>query len=155
MPVLRGWRDKPYVIAERETYDKLKARGIDPLFWIDSIFLAPEIRKEIQEEIFGKGNHQAANQKFYKLAWGHKEHHKCEECMKPLPNYSASFVSHMLSRGAYPEAAYDLRNFNILCKECHARWENGDRENMKIFQRNNYRIKFIKKDYETLKNKNS
>lgn len=154
MTRIRGFKPAPYEITTREEYEKLKARGYDTLFWNDSLQLAPALRVEIQQEIFGKGNHQKSNQKFYRLAWNRKDTHKCEECMRPLPEYSATFISHMLSRGAHPEAAYDLRNYNILCPDCHHRWENGDRENMKIWQRNNCRMKKILKDYEKVKRQN-
>lgn len=136
-------------ITSREDYEKLKQRGIDALFYQRNFTLEHSLRVELQEELFGKGNHEASNIKFYRHAWNHKEVHKCENCMKPLPKYSATFVSHILSRGAHPETAYDLRNFNILCKECHAKWENPTlREDMKIYNRNNAIIKILKKEYE-------
>lgn len=148
MQKIKGFRPSAYIIKTREEYEALKARGHDALFWLDALQLDPALRVEIQQEIFGKGNTQKSNQKFYRLAWNRKDWHKCEECMTKLPEYSATFVSHMLSRGAHPESAYDLRNYNILCPKCHARWENGDRENMKIWQRNNARMRVILKDYE-------
>lgn len=136
-----------YNITTREEYEKLKTKGFDALFFNKNFTLDHRLRLEIQEELFGKGNHQTNNQKFYRYAWNRKAFHRCEECMKPLPKYSATFVSHILSRGAHPETAYDLRNFNILCKECHDRWENGDREEMRIYNRNNSIIKTLKKEY--------
>lgn len=69
----------------------------------------------------------------------------CEECGVELPDmfvdddenivYIAQY-SHILSKGAWPEFRHDERNFNRLCFNCHRRWEDGDRENMKINKTN-------------------
>ena len=143
--------DEVVEITTREDYDKLKARGIDLLFGNHNLHLDINLRKEIQEEVFGKGNHQRNNQKFYKKAWEGATStmgmHFCEECHLPLREYSATFVSHILSRGAHPEMAYDLRNYNILCARHHEQWENGDREKMRIWQRNKGIIEQLKKEY--------
>lgn len=137
------------IISDRSVYEQLKARGVDALFWNRSLELSHPLRIEIQQELFGRGNHQSNNQKFYRYAWGKKQEHRCEECCRPLPAYSATYISHIQSRGAHPETAYDLRNFNYLCPECHAKWENGDRESMRIWTRNNSIIKTLKKEYAT------
>ena len=140
-----------FVVTEREDYEALKERGFDLLFGDKNLRLAFPLRKELQEEIFGKGNHQEANQKYYRMAWAHggnSRGHYCEECKKPLERYSATYVSHILSRGAHPEMAYDLRNHNILCAECHRKWENGDRESMRIYNHNTAIIKALKREYQ-------
>ena len=78
--------------------------------------------------------------------WANKPHY-CEECMRPLAEYSAVYVSHILTRGANPDMAHDARNINILCFKHHSMWENGDRENMRIFAKNQLTIEELKKDY--------
>lgn len=90
---------------------------------------------------------QKRNQAYYKEKWNSvSDPHRCEECGKLLPRYSAIHISHILSRGAYPQLAYDLRNSNILCWGDHSRWENPImRKHMKIYPKN---LKII----ETLKN---
>lgn len=103
-------------------------------------------RVELQRRLFGKGHTPAENSKFYRWVWAHYEH-RCEECSRPLPQYNATFVSHILTRGAHPEMAHDPRNVNILCKTCHDRWENGDREGMRINLKNQYLITKLKKEY--------
>lgn len=123
------------VISTREEYEYAHSRGIEPLIE-KKLPMDIRLRKEIQEELFGKGNHQSNNQKFYKWVWEHKKH-RCEECNKPLPRYSATYVSHIVSRGENPFFAYDPRNTNILCKECHDRWElKTTRGTMRIINNN-------------------
>lgn len=109
--------------------------------------MAIELRKAIQTELFGQGHTPQENEKFYKWVWAHKPHY-CEETMKPLHEYSAVYVSHILTRGAYPEMAHDPRNCNILCFEMHNRWENKDRQNMRIYAKNQKTIEMLKREYE-------
>lgn len=138
----------PFLIDTREQYDYCRAHGIEPL--IDCRFaMEIRLRVEIQRELFGKGHTPEENEKFYKWCWNHMPH-RCEECMKPLNEYSAVFVSHILTRGAHPEAAHDPRNVNILCFRHHSIWENGSRENMHIFWGNQLRIEQIKNEYGTI-----
>lgn len=68
----------------------------------------------------------------------------CEECGKKLCTifrYDDFIVdrfrfSHILSKGAYPEHRHNLLNFNLLCFDCHQKWDHGDKESMKIFETN-------------------
>lgn len=70
----------------------------------------------------------------------------CEECGTPLPdefsdeNGNINCIgqySHILSKGSHPEFRNDARNFNRLCPNpCHDRWEFHDKENMKIYAKN-------------------
>lgn len=113
------------------------------------------LRVEIQRELFGHcvfgrgANIMAANERFFRWVWDNKPH-QCEECLKPLRNYSAVYCSHILTRGAYPEAAHDARNINILCFEHHNQWENGDKSKMRIYPGNIRIIELIKKEYGSL-----
>ena len=133
------------MITTRVQYNEERAKGREPLFGNE---MDMDLRKEIQRELFGKGNHSLNNGKFYKWIWAHKPH-ICEECMRPLPYYSATFVSHILTRGAHPEMAYDPRNVNILCKAHHNKWEDATtRFDMRIIAKNNETINQLKKDYE-------
>ena len=59
-------------------------------------------------------------------------------------------TDNILSRGSHPEMAYDIRNINILCYKHHAQYENGDRESMRIFAKNEIIISELKKEYEAL-----
>lgn len=134
------------VIDTREEYDYVCRLGYEPL--IDRRFImAHALRVEIQREKFGEGNHEENNVRFYRWVWAHKPHW-CEECMRPLVEYSAVYVSHISSRGAAPELAYDCRNTNILCERCHSAWEFGRRENMRIFPANELITSQLKKEYE-------
>ena len=97
------------------------------------VYMPIDVRAEIQREMFGK--YADSKSRFYRWVWEHKSHF-CEETGKYLMNYSASFISHILSRGAYPAMAFDPRNTNVLSFESHQKWEFGDRQSMKIFQTN-------------------
>lgn len=137
---------RPPILFDREAYDSAVKRGIDPLCadaW--KLPMSIELRKEIQRELFGKS--ASENQKFYRYCLEHKPM-VCEECKKPIRNPSAVNVSHILSRGAHPECRFDPRNVNILCFECHQKWENGKREEMLIYNRNQYIIRQLKKEYQ-------
>lgn len=141
----------PYLITKREEYDLVVSRGIEPLIDTRYFTLDINLRIAIQREIFGhcisgRGNIMQANERFFRWVWAHKAH-ICEETMRPLRSYSAVYCSHILTRGAYPEMAHDPRNINILCFESHNRWENGDRENMRIYQKNLRTIELLKTEY--------
>lgn len=135
----------PFPIETREQYDCCLARGIEPL--IDRRFAVDlRLRVSIQRELFGAGHTPEENERFYRWCWAHKPH-RCEECMKPLPEYSAVYVSHIKSRGAEPEMAHDPRNTNILCFRHHSQWENGNRESMRIYLRNQSQIEKLNYEY--------
>ena len=137
----------PIRIDTLQDYEYCLSQGFEPL--ADNRFIVEhKLRVSIQTKLFGKGHTPEENEKFYKWCWEHKQH-ICEECMKPLHSYSATFVSHILTRGAYPEMAHDCRNVNILCFNHHNQWENGDRESMRIYEKNQNTIQELKKEYET------
>lgn len=138
----------PIEIDNKQDYDYCLSQGFEPL--IDNRFIVKhELRISLQQKLFGKGHTPEENEKYYRWVWNHKPHY-CEECMKPLNEYSATYVSHILSRGAYPELAHDIRNNNILCFKCHSVWENGDRESMRIFAKNELTIESLRREYEAL-----
>lgn len=145
---------QPVLITERWEYDYCVSRGFEPL--IDTKFqLDIRLRVEIQRElfghcVFGRGDIPVANQRFFRWMWEHKPH-RCEETMRPLYNYSAVYISHILTRGAHPEMAHDPRNINILCAEMHEKWENGNRREMRIYPGNMRIIEQMKKEYRELK----
>ena len=137
--------DGPIIIDTREMYDFCKAHGIEPL--IDRRFpMDIHFRVSLQRELIGTGHTPAENEKFYRWCWDHYPH-ICSETMKPLRQYSATYVSHILTRGANPEMAHDPRNVNILSFEAHNRWENGDRMNMRIYRSNLLIILELKQEY--------
>lgn len=132
------------LIETRHEYDYCISRGIEPL--ADARFELPiALRKSIQKEKFG-GNNAQGNEKFYKFCIRHLPH-QCEECLKPIEHPTAVNVSHILSRGAHPEMAHDIRNVNFLCFEHHAKWENGDRKSMRIWAKNERTIEKLKHEY--------
>ena len=137
---------EPFVIDTRELYDYARSRGYEPL--IDRHFsLEINLRVSIQRELFGTGHTPEENERFYRWCWEHKLH-VCEECMRPLREYSATYVSHILTKGAHPAIAHDPRNVNILCFSHHNTWENGRRENMRIYRSNMIVIETLKQEYQ-------
>lgn len=135
----------PIVIDTRELYDYARSRGYEPL--TDKRFVLDiNLRVSIQRALFGSGHTPEENQRFYRWCWEHKPH-ICEECMRPLREYSATYVSHILTKGAHPEMAHDPRNVNILCLNHHNQWENGNRESMRIYLGNMKTIEQLKKEY--------
>lgn len=69
----------------------------------------------------------------------------CEECGKNLNEefedeegnvIARHTYSHIVPKSIAPELRHNINNFNRLCLECHVRWENGDKENMRIFLKN-------------------
>ncbi len=139
------------MINTKEEYQEAVKRGFEPL--LDMRFkMTIRLRVEIQTELFGRGriDTMRANEKFFRWVWNHKPHY-CEETMKPLKTYSAVYCSHILTRGAFPEMATDPRNINLLCLEMHNRWENGDRERMRIYWKNKKTIELLKQEYNELR----
>lgn len=139
---------EPFLIDTREQYDLCKAHGIEPL--VDRRFtMEIRLRVSIQRELFGTGHTPAENERFYRFCWDHYPH-ICAECMRPLRQYSATYVSHIMTRGAHPETAHDCRNVNILCFSHHSVWENGNQKNMRIYQRNLQIVEELKKEYSAI-----
>lgn len=124
-------------IEDWECYQYAKERGFDPLN--DERFeMEIDTRIDIQHHLFGKGHSPEENERFYRYCWNIYPH-VCQECMKPLHQYSAVYISHIKTRAGFPIMAHDVRNVNILCFQHHNQWENGDRKRMRIY-RGNLRI---------------
>lgn len=140
-------------ISTHLEYDYCQRGGYEPLL-DDRFDMDIALRVQIQKEKFGRGVYgkdvAQANERFFRWVWNNKPH-RCEETMKPLPNYSACYCSHILTRGAFPEMATDPRNINILSLEMHNKWENGNRKEMRIYEQNMETIEKLKKEYSQLK----
>lgn len=141
----------PINISDADEYRYAVSRGYQPLQDWKKFKLPVQLRIDIQREQFGKsylskGDVVQANQRFYYWCWEHKSNY-CEECAKPLHNYSSVFISHILTRGARPEIAHDPRNVNILCYKHHEQWETGKRQLMRIYKTNLFIIELLKTDY--------
>lgn len=141
-------------VNDREEYDYILKGGYCPL--IDSRFdVDIRLRVKLQKEIFGKciigrgDNIQRANERFFRWIWENKKHY-CEETMQPLRGYSAVYCSHILTRGSHPEMAHDPRNINLLTFEMHNKWENGNRKEMRIYEKNQRTIELLKQEYNEL-----
>ena len=134
------------MITTIEEYEYAVARGYEPLL-DERIPMSIELRKEVQRRKFGK-NSIEGNARFYKWCLEHKPN-ICEECGKPIRYASAVNVSHILTRGAHPNKAYDPRNTNILCFEHHNMWEHSTtRQGMNICHKNEKIIEKLKQEYD-------
>lgn len=138
-------------ISGRDQYDYAKSRGYEPLLSLD-FHVEFDLRIEIQREMFPKYS-RANNMKFYRWIWDNWPRERlCEETLQPLHEYSSCFISHIYSRGAHPEMAYDSRNVNLLSKQAHARWEDSfKRKSMRIYHRNSMTMDELIKDYQNIK----
>nr|DAW08667.1 MAG TPA: NinG protein [Caudoviricetes sp.] len=136
------------LIEDVECYKYAKSKGFEPL--IDRRFDVPiNVRVAIQHHLFGKGHTPSENERFYRYCWDMYPH-VCEECLRPLTGYSATYISHIRTRGAFPEAAHDVRNVNILCFKHHNQWEVGNRKAMRIYPSNALIIEQMTKEYNSL-----
>lgn len=134
-----------------EEYNYVKSRGFEPLLYNKYFRVDIKLREQLQRAIFGncvtgRGDIMAANERFFRWIWNNKPHY-CEECYAPLREYSAVYCSHILSRGAHPDMAWDARNINILCHRHHEQWEVGNREIMRIYPGNQRVIRELLEDY--------
>lgn len=130
-------------ITSMDEYKLCKSRGFEPL--LDARFdLNIKLRIRLQHQLFGS---LFEHEVFYRWMWARKRH-ICEETMRPLEQYSAAYISHILTKGAHPEMAHDPRNINILCYEAHNQWEFGDRQKMRIFESNRLIIEKLKNEYK-------
>lgn len=133
------------LIEDLECYKYAKSKGYEPL--TDKRFYMPiKVRIDVQRYLFGAGHTPAENERFYRYCWDLYPH-ICEECMRPLTQFSATYISHIRTRGAFPEAAHDVRNVNILCFKHHNQWETGNRKAMRIYPGNVQTIEQLTKEY--------
>lgn len=133
------------LIEDIECYKYAKSKGYEPL--TDKRFYMPiRVRVDVQRYLFGTGHTPAENERFYRYCWDLYPH-ICEECMRPLTQFSATYISHIRTRGAFPEAAHDVRNVNILCFKHHNQWETGNRKAMRIYPGNVQTIEQLTKEY--------
>lgn len=133
------------LIEDIECYKYAKSKGYEPL--TDKRFEMPiKVRVDVQRYLFGAGHTPAENERFYRYCWDLYPH-ICEECMRPLTQFSATYISHIRTRGAFPEAAHDVRNVNILCFKHHNQWETGNRKAMRIYPGNVQTIEQLTKEY--------
>lgn len=103
-----------------EEYLSIQNRFIEPLI-ADNTFKFNISRDNVIKWLFPSINEQN-DQKYYKFCWNYKPHW-CENCGKPLKEYSSVYISHIKTKGAHTEIRYDPLNSNILCFECHNKWE--------------------------------
>lgn len=141
------------VIKNIEDYNHARKYGFHP--FIDQDYeMDIKVRYELQKEIFKTSKSlRMCDVKFYKYCWSVLDHY-CEETGWYLKQYSSVYISHILSRGAYPEMRWDIRNINILSFESHQLWEFGTLETkkkMKIWFQNQEKSIFLKEEYLGLK----
>jgi|10_taG_2_1085330.scaffolds.fasta_scaffold219980_2 predicted restriction endonuclease len=89
--------------------------------------------KKVNKKTSAKIN---ADVKFYNSIWNDSNHY-CENCNIYLgEQLNKSYISHILSKGAYPKHRHNNENINVLCFNCHQLWEFGDKTKMSIYRKN-------------------
>lgn len=85
---------------------------------------------------------------FNSRIWGAREH-VCAECGKPIPPpWTKANFSHYLNKNRWRKLRYCAENIDILCFDCHQRWEFGtDHMTMKIYDEDR-RARLIQIDKE-------
>lgn len=95
-----------------------------------------------------KKNKIEKDEKFYEICFNNSNH-KCEECNVDLPNVFRGDdgrivarwrYSHIIPKSIAPKLRHVLKNINHLCLKHHMQWENGDKENMRIYRKNKKRL---------------
>jgi hypothetical protein len=82
--------------------------------------------------------------RFYDEVWSERPHY-CDECEKYLGNkWERYMFSHILSKGSQPKLRHVKANINILCFDCHHKWEFGDKKSMEIYPVNEQVIDILK-----------
>lgn len=100
-----------------------------------------------------KNSKAKENSDYYRAMWERHSIKQCEECGIYLQNYSASFISHIIPKGANTFLRSEPENHNLLCLTCHNQWEFGDRKTMKIFPKNLETIERLTRKYYELGNR--
>lgn len=144
---------KTYLIKNLEDYDHERKYGFHP--FIDKEYdIDINVRYQLQKDIFKTSKSlRNCDVKFYKYCWEVLDHY-CQESGLWLKQYSSVYISHILSRGAYPEMRWDIRNINILSFKAHQLWEFGtieEKKKMNIWFNNQEQIQFLKEEYSKLK----
>lgn len=105
-------------------------------------------RKEKKEKVLTK---IIKDERFYKECFESCSDHSCEECGTELPT---TFMdgegkvkarwrySHIVAKSIAPWLRHIMKNINHLCRECHTKWDHGDKKSMKIYKLN--KIKYPK-----------
>lgn len=148
---------RKHLINNIEEYNFCLSKGTDPLFFNRFIKMDIKLRVNVQNKLFGGAsahkNILQANDKYYHYCF-ERSYKTCENCGYPLYKlrnldnvYSSVYVSHILTRGSNPQLAHDPRNHNILCKDCHDKWENGFKQEMMVYFGNMIVINEMKKEY--------
>lgn len=72
---------------------------------------------------------------------------KCRCCGERLgTSFNICFFSHLLSKGLYPAYRLLKENIWIICFDCHFRWHNGSRNDVR-FTEKNIEYKRLQKQY--------
>lgn len=139
-------------ITDREEYEYVISRGYQPL--LDHRFFTVEfsLRLDLQRELFPQYSREN-NQRFYRWVWDNwpDQDRKCQETGIPIEKYNAGHISHLITRGAHPEMAYDGRNVNLLIRQAHEKWERKKAiETMVIWPENQKRMIAMFQDYKNI-----
>ena len=141
------------LVKTLDEFFDLESDGYKPLIDWKHFRMPITLRLEIQHSLFGspvftRHSTVIANDKYYHYCWKNKIQ-VCEECCIPLYEYSAKFISHIISKGAAPEMAHDPRASRILCFDCHQEAEHETTHRMmKIFETDQIILRLLNYEYQ-------
>ncbi len=69
------------------------------------------------------------DKKIFLEIWSEREH-ICVCCNQELLFPNTWYFSHVVSKGALPQARHDKENIVLKCDKCHFEWEHGDRNKL-------------------------
>lgn len=85
-----------------------------------------EVKRERPKRV--KRKEATGEAALFRQIWADREH-RCVRCGRVLPDPpKASYFSHIHSKGARPDLRLDPNNIELLCTECHQKYEFGKRD---------------------------
>lgn len=86
-----------------------------------------EVLREKAKRTPKRNNSDSGEKRLFIEIWNERPH-VCSHCGKKLPEQPlVTFFSHIKSKGAYPELRLCKSNIEIVCTECHYKYEFGKR----------------------------
>jgi len=83
---------------------------------------------------------------WYKEQWN-KSSKRCMECGLLIRHFSPMFISHIITKGSFPQLRHHPENCMIYCMNCHQTWEFGDRKKMRTYDQAQEIAERLKREY--------
>src|SRR5210317_1451800 len=86
------------------------------------------------------------DKEWYEECWNSSQK-KCMECGLVIRHFHPMFISHIITKGSFPQLRNHPRNFMIYCMNCHQQWEFGNRKAMKTYDEAQRITEELKREY--------